>query len=88
MRKILSLSVIYVQILPLSSNDRKEIMEALKEILVKNEWFTEQEVEEIFTPDIVKCIDECTRPRQDEVFNAFDGLKPQDFKVLIIGQDP
>ena len=88
MRKILSLSVIYVQILPLSSNGRKEIMEALKEILVKNEWFTEQEVEETFTPDIMKCIDECTRPRQDEIFNAFEGLKPQDVKVLIIGQDP
>lgn len=88
MRKILSLSVIYVKILPLSSNVRKEIMEALKEILIKNEWFTEQEVEETFTPDIMKCIDECTRPRQDEIFNALDGLKPQDVKVLIIGQDP
>ncbi len=88
MRKILSLSVTDVQILPLSSNGRKEIMEALKEILIKNEWFSKQEVEEIFTPDIVKCIDECTRPRQDEIFNAFDGLKPQDVKVLIIGQDP
>ena len=31
MRKILSLSVAYVQILPLSSNGRKEIMEALEE---------------------------------------------------------
>ena len=81
-RKILSLSVTYVQILPLSSNDRKEIMEALKEILIKNEWFTKQEVEETFTPDVVKCIDECTRPRQDEIFNAFDGLKPQDVKGL------
>lgn len=88
MRKILSLSVTDVQILPLSSNGRKEIMEALKEILIKNEWFTKQEVEETFTPDVVKCIDECTRPKQDEIFNAFDGLKPQDVKVLIIGQDP
>lgn len=88
MRKILSLSVTYVQILPLSSNGRKEIMEALKEILFKNEWFTKQEVEETFTPDVVKCIDECTRPKQDEIFNAFEGLKPQDVKVLIIGQDP
>lgn len=88
MHKILSLSVTYVQILPLSSNGRKEIMEALKEILIKNEWFTKQEVEETFTSDVVKCIDECTRPRQDEIFNAFDGLKPQDVKVLIIGQDP
>ena len=26
--------------------------------------------------------------KQDEIFNAFDGLKPQDVKVLIIGQDP
>lgn len=88
MRKILSLSVTYAQRLPLSSTGRKEIMEALKEILIKNEWLTKQEVEEIFTPDVVKCIDECTRPRQDEIFNAFDGLQPQDVKVLIIGQDP
>ena len=88
MHKILPLGVTDVRILPLSSNGRKEIMEALKEILIKNEWFTKQEVKEIFSSDIVKCIDECTRPRQDEIFNAFNGLRPQDVKVLIIGQDP
>ena len=88
MRKIVSLSITDVQILPISSNGRKEIMEALKEILIKNEWFTKQEVEEIFTSDVMKCIDECTRPKQDEIFNAFNNLKPKDVRVLIIGQDP
>ena len=74
---------------PLSSkNKRKEVMKALKEILIKNEWFTRQEVEELFTSEIQKCINECTRPSQSDIFNAFDGLKPQDVKVLIIGQDP
>ena len=63
-------------------------MEALKEILIKNEWFTRQEVEELFTSEIQECINECTRPNQSDIFNAFDGLKPQDVKVLIIGQDP
>ncbi len=63
-------------------------MEALKEILIDNEWFTRQEVEELFTSDVQKCINECTRPNQSDIFNAFDGLKPQDVKVLIIGQDP
>ena len=63
-------------------------MEALKYILIKNEWFTRQEVEELFTSEIQKCINECTRPSQSDIFNAFDGLKPQDVKVLIIGQDP
>jgi len=63
-------------------------MEALKEILIMNDWFTRQEVEEIFTPEIQKCINECTRPSRGDIFNAFDGLNPQDVKVLIIGQDP
>lgn len=65
-------------------------MEALKEILVKNDWFTEQDAEKIFTPDsdIVNCINECTRPNKSDIFNAFEGLKPQNVKVLIIGQDP
>ena len=63
-------------------------MKELKEILIKNEWFNEQEIEKLFTPDIIKCIEECTRPKQKDIFNAFDGLKPQDVKVLILGQDP
>ena len=63
-------------------------MEALKEILIDNEWFTRQEVEELFTSEVQKCINECTRPNQSDIFNAFEGLKPQDVKVLIIGQDP
>ena len=69
-------------------NGRKDVMEALKEILIMNDWFTRQEVEEIFTPEIQKCINECTRPSRGDIFNAFDGLNPQDVKVLIIGQDP
>lgn len=63
-------------------------MEVLKKILIDNQWFTRQEVEELFTSEIQKCINECTRPSQSEIFNAFEGLKPQDVKVLIIGQDP
>ena len=63
-------------------------MEALKKILVENNWFTSQEVEKLFTPDIQKCINECTRPSQADIFSAFENLKPQDIKVLIIGQDP
>ena len=63
-------------------------MENLKKILINNEWLTVQEIEKLFTPNVNQCIEECTRPKQDEIFNAFDGLKPQDVKVLIIGQDP
>lgn len=63
-------------------------MEALKEILIKNEWFTKQEVEGLCTSEIQQCINKCTRPSKSDIFNAFDGLKPQDVKVLIIGQDP
>ena len=63
-------------------------MEALKEILIKNEWFTRQEIEKLFTSEIQECINECTRPNQSDIFNAFDGLRPRGVKVLIIGQDP
>lgn len=89
MHKILSLGVTDVRILPLSSNGRKEIMEALKEILIKNKWFTKkQDLDKIWTDAIDKCIKECECPEKKKIFNAFDGLKPQDVKVLIIGQDP
>lgn len=63
-------------------------MEALKEVLIKNEWFTKQELEKLFTSDIQQCISECIRPKQGDIFNAFEKLKPQDVKVLILGQDP
>lgn len=63
-------------------------MKNLRNILIENEWFTQEELEKIMTPDIENCIKECSRPQPSEVFNAFDGLKPQDVKVLIIGQDP
>ena len=91
MRKILSLSVIYVQILPLNSNGRKKIMEALKEILIKNEWFKDiEDLEKFWTKNkkMLECINNCDRPNKKDIFNAFDGLTPQDVKVLIVGQDP
>lgn len=97
MHKILSLSVTDVQILPLSSNSRKKIMEEtlekiienLKNILIKNDWFTESELNNLWAKNnIDKCIKECECPEKKKIFNAFDGLSPQDVKVLIIGQDP
>lgn len=95
--KILSLGVTDVQILPLSSNSRKEIMEETlgkiienlkKNILIENDWFTEPELNNLWAKNIDNCIKECDCPEKDKIFNAFDGLKPQDVKVLIIGQDP
>ena len=97
MHKILSLGVTDVRILPLSSNDRKEIMEEtlekiienLKTILIKNDWFTEPDLNNLWAKNnIDKYIKECECPEKKKIFNAFDGLKPQDVKVLIIGQDP
>lgn len=52
---------------PLSSKG-KDFMKFLQEILIKNEWFTRQEVEELFTSEIQKCINECTRPNQSDIF--------------------
>lgn len=69
----------------------EKIIENLKNILINNEWFTKIDeiwTDEIWTDDIDKCIKECDCPEKDKIFNAFDGLKPQDVKVLIIGQDP
>ena len=96
MHKILSLGVTDVQILPLSSNSRKEIMEEtlekiikkLKNILIENDWFTERELKNFWAKNIDNCIKECDCPEKKKIFNAFDGLKPQEVKVLIIGQDP
>lgn len=66
-------------------------MEALKEILIKNEWFKDiEDLEKFCTKNkkMLECINNCDRPNKKDIFNAFDGLKPQDVKVLIIGQDP
>lgn len=63
-------------------------MNKLKEFLSNNEWFSKQEIEKLFTNEVIKCINECERPSKDNIFNVFVGLKPQDVKVLIIGQDP
>lgn len=51
-------------------------------------WFSVKELDELLTADVKSCIDNCKRPSKDDIFNAFDGLKPEDVKVLIIGQDP
>lgn len=61
----------------------------LKNILVKNDWFTEPDLNNLWAKNnIDKCIKECECPEKKKIFNAFDGLRPQDVKVLIIGQDP
>ena len=51
-------------------------------------WFSEIEINELITDDIKMCIKNCVSPYKDDIFNAFKGLKPEDVKVLIIGQDP
>lgn len=52
-------------------------------------WLTEEEFKEIFyKKDILECIEECTSPSKELIFNAFEGLEPENVKVLIIGQDP
>lgn len=64
------------------------------EPLITNQWITETEIEQLFQPKLKSIIDESERPKyttqEDKkiIFNAFDGLNPQDVKVLIIGQDP
>lgn len=52
------------------------------------DWFSKDEIENLFTNEVKDCINKCQIPKKDDIFNAFDGLKPQDVKVLIIGQDP
>ena len=52
------------------------------------DWCTAEEIQELFNTDVKGAINDCERPERNDIFNAFDGLKPQDVKVLIIGQDP
>lgn len=63
-------------------------MESLKEVIIHNNWLTRQEADDVFTSNVIECVNECERPKKNEIFNAFDGLKSDDVKVLIIGQDP
>ena len=40
-------------------------MEDFREILIKNNWFNEQELEELFKDgSILNCINECTSPNK------------------------
>ncbi len=63
------------------------IIADLKNILDINEW---NDIADFFNHEntIHNCIKECSSPDKKDIFNAFKGLKPQDVKVLIIGQDP
>lgn len=64
-------------------------MNELKDILIKNNWMTEKEINTVFTSEIEKCIKERTTPKNKKhIFNSFTGLLPEQVKVLIIGQDP
>ena len=59
------------------------------ERLKQNNWlpsnfnFSDEELE-----NIKNCINSCTSPRKEDIFNAFRGLNPNTVKVLIMGQDP
>ena len=48
-------------------------MEDFKEILIKNNWFNKQELEELFKDgSILNCINECTSPnKKEKIFSAF-----------------
>lgn len=60
------------------------------EYLTNLGWFKEgdNELTEQEKDSIQRCINECTSPSKELIFNAFKGLEPEDVKVLIIGQDP
>jgi len=68
-------------------------MESYITELINNNWITEQDdIERLFPQElreIIKNWDENCRPIDvNDIFNSFKGLKPEDVKVLILGQDP
>ncbi len=63
-------------------------MEELKKLLINNGWGSEGILQALNTENLKNCVDKCTSPAKEDIFNAFKELKPIEVKVLIIGQDP
>ncbi len=66
----------------------EKLQNKIIKILLDNKWFKEKELLTKYFKDVDKCINNCKSPKQEDIFNAFIGLSPEDVKVLIIGQDP
>lgn len=65
-----------------------EVIKNGRKILV-NKWITSDDFEEFVNNDNIReCIEKCTSPAKEDIFNAFKIGKPEDVRVLILGQDP
>lgn len=72
----------------------KEVINKGREILV-DKWMSEEDfIKFVDNNEIKNCIDKCTSPATEDIFNAFkigdDGniCTPDNVRVLILGQDP
>ncbi len=67
----------------------KKIIEDTKANVLFNNWMSEDNfIKFVDNNEIKNCIDKCTSPATEDIFNAFDGLTPESTRVLILGQDP
>jgi len=78
--------------------NEKIIKNTNAEILFSNEWMSKENFESFVDrkvkidnnteTSIRKCIEFCTSPAKEDIFNTFKIGKPEDVRVLILGQDP
>lgn len=65
-----------------------EVINKGRKILV-DKWISEKEFTDLFdNNEIKKCIDQCTSPDINDIFNAFSLFPIEETRVLILGQDP
>ncbi len=58
-------------------------------MLCKNGWLTIDEAEKYLCDEnIVSCINSCTSPQKENIFNALKTVPYNKVKVVILGQDP
>ena len=68
-----------------------EVIKNGRNILV-DKWMSESEFKDLVENNdnklLKECIDLCTSPAKEDIFNAFKIGEPENVRVLIIGQDP
>ena len=57
--------------------------------LIENNWLSKNEAEKYFSDNnIIRCINSCTSPEGENIFNALTSVPLNKLRAVILGQDP
>ena len=73
----------------MTKEEIEKVINQGKELLLENNWINEQDFSKFCNnKKIRECIEKCTSPNKNDIFNAFKLFPLEQTQVLIIGQDP